>query len=135
MQSRERLTVKNGAGEEHQKFDEEVLLLGGDLVPAESFSTLLHLCITDALLDVDIQPLFGHDHIIRIVTCTRRSGFPELLRQRLTFSVRRRLHGDGLAHLPRLLALLGFGASPLGRGDIFRVTIGRNIFLQCRILV
>ncbi len=67
----DRLTVENGAGEEHQELDEQVLLLGGDLVEAAASSAFLDLCRGEALLDVGFEPLFWHDAGILIGGLTR----------------------------------------------------------------
>ena len=55
-----RLTVKDRACEKHQKLNEQVLLLGGNLVPAEALPPTLDIAIADALLDVGIKPLFRY---------------------------------------------------------------------------
>lgn len=59
-----RLTVKNGAGEKHQKLDEKVLLLGGNLVPAETLPPVVDIAVADALLDVGVELLFGHGAVL-----------------------------------------------------------------------
>lgn len=64
MGSCRRLTVEDRAGEKHQKLDEQVLLLGGNLVPAEAFPPVLDIAVADALLDVGVEPLIWHSAIL-----------------------------------------------------------------------
>lgn len=73
-----RHTVKNGTSEEHQELDEQVLLLGGDLVPAEALSPLLHGVVVDTLLDVGVEPLVRDDASIFVSGLLRVAGPPEL---------------------------------------------------------
>ena len=56
------LTIKNWTSEEHQELDEQVLFLGGDLVPPAASATLFNLLVGDALLDIDIEPFLWHDN-------------------------------------------------------------------------
>ncbi len=59
-----RLTIKDRTSEEHQKLDEQALLLRGDLVVAEALPAVLDIAVADALLDVGIQPLLGDGAVI-----------------------------------------------------------------------
>jgi hypothetical protein len=59
-----RLTIKDRAGEKHQELDEQVLLLRGDLVPAEALPPVLDITVADALLDIGIEPLFGYGTVL-----------------------------------------------------------------------
>ena len=56
----ERLTIEYRTSKEHQKLDEQILLVGGDFVPAEALSSGLDIAIADALLDVGFEPLLWH---------------------------------------------------------------------------
>ena len=50
------LTIKNWASKEHQELDEQVLLLRGELVPAEALPPILDFAVGDALLDIGFEP-------------------------------------------------------------------------------
>jgi hypothetical protein len=76
--SMERLTIEDRTSEEHQKFDEEVLLLGGDLVEAEAPATLLDLLVGETLLDVGFEPLVWHDASVLVSGLGRCARPPEL---------------------------------------------------------
>jgi hypothetical protein len=58
-----RRTVENGTSEEHQELDEQVLLVGGDLVPAKLLATRLNVVRGDTLANVGGKPFLGHDSI------------------------------------------------------------------------
>ena len=59
-----RLTIKDRAGEKHQKLDEQVLLLGSDLVPPETLPPMLDIAVADALLDIGVEPLIWDTAIL-----------------------------------------------------------------------
>ena len=64
------LTVKDRASEEHQKLDEHVLLLGTQLVPAESLPSVFDIIVGNTLLDVYIKPFLWNGAIFfRFVVC------------------------------------------------------------------
>ena len=69
MGSCRRLTIKNRAGEKHQKLDEQVLLLGADLVPAKALPPTLDLVVAEALLDIGVEPFFWHSAIVLNLLC------------------------------------------------------------------
>jgi hypothetical protein len=52
-------TVEDRTSEEHEELDEQVLLLGHDLVPAESLAAGFDIGVGETLLDVGVQPLCG----------------------------------------------------------------------------
>jgi len=56
-----KLTIEDRASEEHQELDEQVLLLRGNLVPAEAFPAVLDIRVRDTLLDVGLEPVFRDD--------------------------------------------------------------------------
>lgn len=58
------LTIKDRTGEKHQELDEQVLLLGADLVPAETLPPVLDIAVAEALLDVGVEPFFWHSTIV-----------------------------------------------------------------------
>jgi hypothetical protein len=53
-------TVEDRTSEEHEELDEQVLLLGHDFVPAESFAASLDIGVGETLLDVGVQPFLGN---------------------------------------------------------------------------
>ena len=59
-----RLTIKDRAGEKHQELDEQVLLLGADLVPAETLPPVLDIAVAETLLDVGVEPFFRHGAVV-----------------------------------------------------------------------
>jgi hypothetical protein len=54
-------TVENRTSEEHEELDEQVLLLGHNLVPAESLAASFDISVGETLLDVGVQPFLGNN--------------------------------------------------------------------------
>ena len=104
------LTIEDGAGEETEELDEQVLLLGGDFVPAVALAALLDFSRGDTLLDVGLEHLLGDG---------TRVGTSSLLL--------------GTELVPRLLDIvlnhLSIGVVGLG------VSVGRDVLLQRSVLV
>lgn len=62
--SDKRRTVENRTSEEHQELDEQVLLVGGDLVEAKLLATGLNIVRSDTRTDVGVEPLLGHGGVL-----------------------------------------------------------------------
>ena len=58
-------TVEDRTSEETEELQEQVFLLSGDLVPAESLAASLNISVGDTLLDVGLEPLRRHGTILR----------------------------------------------------------------------
>lgn len=59
-------TVKNRTSEEHEELDEQVLLVGGDLVPAKLLAARLDIRRGDTLADVGGEPLIGDGSVLSL---------------------------------------------------------------------
>lgn len=77
MGSCRRHTVEDRALEETQELEEQVLLLGHDLVETELLATRLDIGVSDTLLDVGLEPVVWDD---AIAFCgVLLGGLPELV--------------------------------------------------------
>lgn len=103
-----KLTIEDRTSEETEELDEQVLLLGGDFVPAVALAALLDFRAGDTLLDVGLEPLVGHGAI---------GGRATL----------------GLAE-PGLLGLLISTLVRLGLGSL-GISVGGDVLLQSSVLV
>lgn len=106
-----KLTIEDRTSEETEELDEQVLLLGGDFVPAVALAALLDFRAGDTLLDVGLEHLLGDG--TRVGTSTRRLLGAELV--------------PGLLLL--LLDNLSIGVVGLG------ISVGRDVLLQSSVLV
>lgn len=74
-----KLTVENGTSEETQELEEEVLLLGGDLVPAEALAAGLDIVVGDTLLDIGVEPVVRNVEVgVGVAALSRTTLLPEL---------------------------------------------------------
>jgi len=133
----DRPTVKNWASEEHQELDEQVLLLGGDFVPAHASPAGLNIVVGDTLLDVGIEPVVGYDAIVLVSCLAGSAGTPELQSRSVSEYVVNSRSGvcaylpPGLAlvRVGGIFALVGLTVGGLG------ISVGRNVLLECGVLV
>lgn len=73
------LTVEDRTSEETQELEEEILLLGGDLVPAETLAAGLDIVVGDTLLDIGVEPVIGNVEVgVRVAALARTALLPEL---------------------------------------------------------
>ena len=109
-QERDELTIEDRTSEETEELDEQVLLLGGDFVPAVALAALLDLSRRDTLLDVGLEHLLGDG---------TRVGTSSLLL--------------GTELVPRLLNILldNLSVGVVGLG----ISVGRDVLLQSSVLV
>lgn len=111
-----RLTIEDRTSEETEELDEQVLLLGGDLVPAEALAAGLDIAVGDTLLDVGLEPLLGDNTGVATGGLGGVARAPEL--------------PPGLA----LAGVGGVGGLALG-GASLGISVGRDVLLQSSVLV
>jgi hypothetical protein len=111
-----RLTIKDGTSEETEELDEQVLLLGGDFVPAVALATGLNLVRRDTLLDVGLEHLLGNEAGVGGGCVLGVARAPE-----------------GVPRLA-LASIGGVGLSGISVGEL-GVPVGRNVLLQSSVLV
>lgn len=111
-----RLTIEDGTSEETEELEEQVLLLGGDFVPAVTLTADLNLVGGDTLLDIGLEHLVGDESRVGTSGVARVARAPEL---------------------PPGLALAGISSVGLGGLGIVSlgISVGRDVLLQSSVLV
>lgn len=111
-----RLTIEDGTSEETEELDEQVLLLGGDFVPAVTLTAVLNLVRGDTLLDVGLEHLLGDEAGVGGGSIGRVARTPE------------GVPGLALAGISSV-GLSGLSIVSLG------VSVGRDVLLEGGVLV